>query len=229
LKNLFDVHTELFHLLGYSMSYIEFFGVLTGLIAIWFSAKAHIWSWPVGIINVILSFILYYQVQLYPDMFLQSFFFVTNIIGWWRWSHPRPEEADRKQELKVSYMKKTQLLFTLVTTIAGTILLGSFASRLHEWFPAVFSIPSAYPYVDSFIMVMSIITTFYMIQKKIECWVIWIIVDMVATWLYYIKGIKFYSLEYLIFTGIAAFGLWHWIKERRSYELWERRDDKSET
>ena len=151
-------------------------------------------------------------------MFLQSFFFVTNIMGWWRWSHPRPGEADRKQELKVSYMKKAQLLFTVATTIAGTVLLGSFASRLHEWFPSVFSLPSAYPYVDSFIMVMSIITTFYMIQKKIECWVIWIIVDIVATWLYYIKGIKFYSLEYLIFTGIAAFGLWHWVKEYRSYD-----------
>jgi nicotinamide mononucleotide transporter len=37
--------------------------------------------------------------------------------------------------------------------------------------------------------------------------------------LYYVKGIKFYSLEYLIFTGIAAFGLWHWIKEYRSYEI----------
>ena len=142
MKNLFDVHTELFHLLGYSMSYIEFFGVLTGLVAVWLSAKAHIWSWPAGIINVVLSFILYYQVQLYPDMFLQSFFFVTNIMGWWRWSHPRPGEADRKQELKVSYMKKAQLLFTVATTIAGTVLLGSFASRLHEWFPSVFSLPS---------------------------------------------------------------------------------------
>lgn len=219
MKEVFNINTEFFNVLGYSMSYLEFFGVVTGLIAVWLSAKAHIWSWPVGIINVILSFILYYQVHLYPDMFLQAFFLVTNIMGWWRWSHPKPEEADKKQELKVSYMKPAQLVFTIVTTIAGTFLLGGFASRLHEWFPLVFSEPSAYPYVDSFIMVMSIITTFYMIQKKIECWIIWIIVDIVATYLYYIKGIKFYSVEYLVFTGIAAFGLWHWIKEHKSYSV----------
>ncbi|MFT3948821.1 MAG: nicotinamide riboside transporter PnuC [Agriterribacter sp.] len=217
MKELFDVHNEFFNLLGYSMSYIEFFGVISGLVAVWLSAKAHIWSWPVGIVNVVLSFILYYQVQLYPDMFLQAFFFVTNIMGWWRWSHPRPEEADKKQELKVSYMKRSQLIFTIAVTITGTLLLGSFASRLHNWFPVVFSMPSAYPYVDSFIMVMSIITTFYMIQKKIECWIIWIIVDLVATYLYYIKGIKFYSFEYLVFCGIAAFGLWNWIREYKSY------------
>ncbi len=200
------------------MSYIEFFGVLSGLTAIWLSARANIWSWPVGIVNVSLSFFLYFQVQLYPDMLLQVFFFVTNIMGWWRWSHPKENEADKKNELKVSYMSRAQLAFTIVAGVAGTLLLGSFASRLHHWFPILFSQPSAYPFVDSFIMTMSIITTFYMIQKKVESWVIWILVDVVATYLYYIKGIKFYSLEYLIFTGIAAYGLYHWVKEHRSYK-----------
>jgi len=200
------------------MSYIEFFGVLSGLTAIWLSARANIWSWPVGIVNVSLSFFLYFQVQLYPDMLLQVFFFVTNIMGWWRWSHPKENEADKKNELKVSYMSRAQLTFTIVAGVAGTFLLGSFASRLHHWFPILFSQPSAYPFVDSFIMTMSIITTFYMIQKKVESWVIWILVDVVATYLYYIKGIKFYSLEYLIFTGIAAYGLYHWVKEHRSYK-----------
>ncbi len=199
------------------MSYLEFFGVVTGLFAVWLSAKAIIWSWPIGLVNVVLAFLLYYQVQLYPDMFLQVFFFATNIIGWWRWSHPRAGEEDRKQELKVSYMKKSQLLLTIAAGLAGTFILGKFASNLHHWFPSVFFLPGAYPYLDSFITVMSIVTTFYMIQKKIECWVIWLIVDLVATYLYYIKGVKFYSLEYFIFSLIAAFGLWHWMKEYRSY------------
>lgn len=200
------------------MSYLEFFGVLTGLTAVWLSARAHIWSWPLGIVNVVLSFFLYFQVQLYPDMFLQVFFFVTNILGWWRWSHPKENEADKKNELKVSYMDGGQKLFALAMGVAGTLTLGTFASKLHDWFPIVFSLPSAYPYIDSFIMTMSIIATFFMIQKKVESWIIWIVVDLVATYLYYIKGIRFYSLEYLIFTGIAAYGLYHWMREQRSYK-----------
>lgn len=212
-----DVNNEFFNVLGYSMSYIEFTGVVFGLIAVWLSAKAHILSWPIGIINVILAAILYFQVQLYPDMFLQVFFFVTNIIGWWRWANPKPGEEDKKQELKVSYMKRNQLLLTFAIAIAGTFLLGQFASNLHEWFPNIFSKPSAYPYVDSFITVMSVLTTFYMIEKKIESWIIWILVDVIATFLYYIKGVKFYSIEYFIFTIIAAYGLVHWIKEYKSY------------
>lgn len=219
MKEFFDVNKEFFNLLGYSMSYIEFTGVVFGLIAVWLSAKAHILSWPIGIINVILAAILYFQVQLYPDMFLQVFFFVTNIIGWWRWANPKPGEEDKKKELKVSYMKRNQIILAILIAVVGTFILGQFASNLHEWFPNIFSKPSAYPYVDSFITVMSVLTTFYMIEKKVESWVIWIMVDIIATILYYIKGVKFYSLEYLIFTIIATYGLMHWAKEYKSYSI----------
>jgi len=215
----FDIDNIFFHWLGYSMSYLEFFGVVFGLIAVWLSARAHIWSWPVGIINVILAGFLYYQIQLYPDMFLQIFFFVTNVLGWIRWTNPKPGEEDRKQELRVSFMGWKNFLTISLVGILGTVVLGSLASRLHEWFPTFFPLPSAFPYVDSFIMVMSIVTTFFMIQKKIESWIIWIIVDVVATYLYFIKGVKFYSFEYLVFTILAAFGLWNWWREYNSYKV----------
>lgn len=216
--NFFDINHTFFEVLGYAMSYLEFVAVLFGLLAVWLSARAHVLSWPLGIVNVALSGVFYYQVQLYPDMFLQAFFFVTNIMGWWRWTHPQPEEEDRKRELKISYMDKGQVLGMTAMGIAGTVATGMMASRLHEWFPNLFSLPSAYPYVDSFILVMSIITTFLMIQKKVECWIIWILIDVVATILYAMKGAYFFSLEYLIFTILAAGGLWNWARTYRSYQ-----------
>lgn len=215
--SLFSIDNIFFEFLGYKMSYLEFFGAVFGAVAVWLSARAEVLSWPIGIVNVVLSFFLYYQIQLYPDMFLQVFFFVTNVLGWWQWTHPKPGEEDRKQELKVSYMGWQKFMLVCVGTVAGTAALGAMAARLHEWFPWVFAAPSAFPYADSFILVMSVITTFFMIQKKIECWIIWIIVDVVATYLYYIKGIMLYSVLYFAFTIIAAFGLWHWIKEYRGY------------
>ena len=214
----FDIESIFFELWGYQMSYIEFFGTLAGGIAVFLAARANIWSWPLGLINVTLFFFLFYQVQLYPDMFLQVFFFVTNLIGWWRWAHPRPGEEDKKNELKVSWMQPKYLLGLAIIGLTGTFLFGSLAARLHEFFPIIFNKPSAFPYLDSFVTVMSIITTFLMIQKKIESWVIWIIVDVVATYMYFMKGIKFVAIEYLIFCFIAAFGLWNWMKKYRSYQ-----------
>lgn len=213
----FSIDNIFFEILGYQMSYLEFFGTIAGFIAIGLSARANIWNWPIGIINVVLFFFLFYQVQLYPDMFLQAFFLVTNIIGWWRWSHPRPGEEDRKHELKVSFMKSSDFLTLFSIGIGGTLLLGKFAENLHELLPALFSKPSAFPYLDSFVTVMSIVTTFFVIQKKIESWIVWIIVDAVATYMYYVKEIKFVSLQYFIFCFMAAYGLWNWIREYRGY------------
>jgi nicotinamide mononucleotide transporter len=212
----FDINNIFFTTLGYPMSYLEFFGVVFGLIAVALSAKANILSWPIGVVNVVLAFFFYYQIQLYPDMMLQVFFCITNLIGWWRWAHPRPEEEDKKKELKVSMMKFSQFILIALIGLASTFFFGYLASNLHEWLPTLFDLPSSFPYTDSFILVMSIVTTFLMIQKKIECWVLWIIIDVIATILYFVKGAKFYGVEYLVLTLLAAFGLWHWIKEYRT-------------
>ena len=223
--SFFDINNIFFTVLNYSMSYLEFFSVMAGLLAVWLSAKANIWSWPIGIVNVSLSFFFYYQIQLYPDMFLQIFFFVTNLIGWWRWANPKPEEEDNKLQLKVSFMKLKHFILLFVGGIAGTFLIGKMASNLYVWLPFLFNLPSSYPHADSFILVMSIITTFLMIKKRIECWIIWIVIDIVATILYFIKGAKFFSVEYLIFTLLAAFGLWNWIREYNGYKI--RHETKS--
>jgi nicotinamide mononucleotide transporter len=214
--SFFDIKNIFFTALGYEMSYLEFFAALSGLIAVWLSARAHIWSWPIGIVNVILAFFMFFQVQLYPDMFLQVFFFVTNAIGWWRWANPKPGEENKRNELKASFLGWKRFGQLSAIGIVGTYLLGTFAENLHELFPQVFTIPSAYPYADSFLTVMSIVTTFYMIEKKIESWIIWIIVDVLATYLYFSKGIKLYALEYMVFCFVASYGLWNWIKEKNA-------------
>ena len=76
--SFFDINKIFFELLGYQMSYLEFFGTIAGFIAVYLASRANIWSWPIGLINVTLFFFLFYQVQL-PDM-LYRYFFVTNLI-----------------------------------------------------------------------------------------------------------------------------------------------------
>lgn len=200
------------------MSYLEFFGTIAGGVAVWLSAKGNIWSWSIGIANVVLFFFLFYQIQLYPDMFLQVFFFITNLIGWWRWAHPRPGEEDRKRELRVSWMKSRDLMILGIVVLFGSIGFGLFASRLHFMAPSLFPLPSAFPFLDSFVLTMSIAATYLMVEKKAECWAAWIITDMVATYLYFTKGILVVGLEYFIFCLIAGYGFWKWRLEANGYK-----------
>ncbi len=213
--NFFDHQSIFFTLWGYSMSYLEFFGTIAGAIAVFLSARANVWSWPLGIVNVVLFFFLFYQVQLYPDMFLQVFFFITNLLGWYRWLHPQKEEFDKNKQLKVSRLSyRLWIIFTLVGFV-GTVSFGFLAKNLNSMFPLLFSQPSAFPYADSFVTIMSIVATYLMVQKKVECWLVWIVVDAVACGLYFSKGILFVGIEYVVFCFIAAFGFWYWLKQYR--------------
>jgi nicotinamide mononucleotide transporter len=215
--NFFDINNIAFTVFGIGVSYLELFGVIAGLLAVILSSMANLWSWPIGIINVILFFFLFFQSQLYPDMFLQIFYLVTNIVGWWRWANPRQGEEDKKLELRVSHMTKKQLIFSGSVGIGGTVILGMFASRLHEWFPYLFYLPSAAPFQDSFIMVFSILAQYYMMHKKIECWIMWLLVDILATYVYFNRELIFSSMLYFGFCGIAAFALWNWSREYKNY------------
>ncbi|MBI3220303.1 MAG: nicotinamide mononucleotide transporter [Bacteroidetes bacterium] len=210
--SFFDHQSIFFSVLGYPMSYLEFFGTVAGAIAVFLSAKANVWSWPLGIVNVVLFFFLFYQVQLYPDMFLQVFFFITNLLGWYRWLTPRQDEENVNKQLKISRLSYRMWILFIIVGLIGTVLFGQLAKNLNSLFPNVFSQPSAFPYADSFVTVMSIVATYLMVQKKVECWLVWIVVDAVACGLYFSKGILFVGMEYVVFCFIAAFGFYHWRK-----------------
>jgi nicotinamide mononucleotide transporter len=212
MQEWFNVNNTLFTVLGYDMSLIELIATITGGIAVWLSAKENVWSWIIGLGNVILAFFMFFQIQLYPDMFLQVFFFVTNIIGFWQWKYPKKSEANALNELKITKLSVRNFSLLTALGIFGTLIMGSFSANLHQIAPKLFSLPSAFPYMDSFTTVMSIVATFMLIRKKVEAWWIWLVVDVIATYMYYIKDVKLYSLLYFIFVIIAAFGAIEWTK-----------------
>ena len=211
----FDIKNIFFTFWGYPMSHLEFWATLTGGYAVWLSAKENVWSWMVGLINVVLAAIMFYQIQLYPDMFLQGFFFITNIIGFWLWKFPKESEANQKQELKITRLTQKNALFLIVGGLITTLLMGTFSKNLHEFFPKLFSLPSAFPYMDSFTTVMSIVATFMLMKKKVEAWWMWLAIDLISTYMYFVKDVKLYSLLYAAFCVIATFGAMEWTKKYR--------------
>ncbi|MBX2953719.1 MAG: nicotinamide riboside transporter PnuC [Leadbetterella sp.] len=213
LKNIF------FTVFGYEMSHLEFWATLTGGLAVWLSARENVWSWVIGLFNVSLAFIMFHQSQLYPDMFLQVFFFATNIIGFWLWKFPKAGKANQKMELRITRLSTGNYLLFIVGVAVATLAFGFFAKNLHEILPDLFHLPSAFPYIDSFILVASVATTFLMMNKKVETWWMWLLIDIISCVLYYTKEIRLYSLLYLVFCFIATYGALDWTRKYKSYEV----------
>ncbi|WP_426669407.1 nicotinamide riboside transporter PnuC [Mucilaginibacter sp. McL0603] len=204
--HFFEITQTAFTIIGYPISYIELIGTVFGLISVYFASKANILTWSTGIVNEIFLFLLFFQVHLYADMFLQVYFFVVTIYGWYNWNTIRVEN-------KIAVVNVKARRLTAAVIIVGSIVIGFLIKNIHTYLPNYFKIAAAYPFTDSFVMVLSIVATVLLAKKKIENWHLWILVDAVCVILYFKKGVYFLSLEYLIFLGLASYGLYNWKKQ----------------
>lgn len=207
--SIFDVKNIAFTVLDYPMSWVELIATGAGLLAVWLSGREHIANWGMGLINIVFSFFIFYQFSLYSDMFLQIYFFATGVLGWWQWA--RRNKSTHERVVKISYLTRQQQIWMVITIGISTIIIGSMITRLHEWFPVIFAQPASFPYADTLVMTMSIFGNFLLTIKKIESWVLWVLVDILAPILYFQKGIYLITLEYIIFLGLATFALINWL------------------
>jgi nicotinamide mononucleotide transporter len=218
----FRIDYIIFTLAGYPVSPVELIGTLSGFFCVVYCAKGAVIAWPLGIVNALFFFILFYQTRLYPDMFLQIYYFLTSIFGWWRWSNPKTIiETDSSNELKISILDNYAFLVLSFAIITISAAAGLIISKVHLYLPYIFPEPSSFPYADSFVAVMSIIAQVLLSLKKRENWILWIITDITAATIYFMKGIYLVGIEYVIFGIIASAGLWNWNRILNTYELEE--------
>jgi nicotinamide mononucleotide transporter len=204
----FDINNIAFETLGYSVSYVELIGTLFGFISVYFASKANILTWSTGIINELFLFILFFQVQLYADMFLQLYFFIVTLYGWRNW------KINKTLKSISSIDFDSRVKISAVIIVFG-FMLGYTFSKIHLFIPAFFKTPSSYPYTDSFVMVLSIAATILLARKKVETWYLWILVDLICVFLFLKKGIGFLAFEYFLFMGLATYGLLNWKKQMK--------------
>lgn len=207
----FDINTIFFTAFGYQMSYLEFIGTILNLLSVWLVTRNNIWTWPVGNVAVILFAILFYQIRLYSDLFEQIYFLITGFYGWWAWLYlGRLNKDNKKIELLVTRNSlKDNIIYTLVIII-GTFSMTYFMRHIHEYFPSLFPKPASFPFLDAFTTIMSFAANILMAHKKIECWYLWIIVDVIGIGLYFVKAVVFVSFLYVIFLCLATKGLVNW-------------------
>jgi len=207
LSFLWDINYVIFTVLGYPLSLIELIGTISGLVSVYLASRANIWTWGTGIINEVAFFILFYQVSLYSDMLLQVYFFVMSVYGWIYWN------KNNQSSKKVEKLNNSLRIKYLLILVFGTTLLGFLMQNIHLYLPQFFSQPASYPFFDAFTTTASILAMILLASKKIENWVLWILVDIVAINLYFLKDIRFVAIEYIIFLVLASYGLWTWSKK----------------
>ena len=187
--------------LNFNWSIIEstavFFSVLYVILAI----KESVWCWGAAAISVILYIYICYSAQLYPETGLQFFYLLMAIYGYYQWNK-------NDNSLKIQQWTITKHLFILLLGALLTFLMGFYFSIYTN---------AAMPLVDSFTTVFSVFATYMVTKKVIENWLYWIVIDAVSVYLYFSRDLHLTSLLFIVYTIIAIFGYFSWLK--RNNEL----------
>jgi nicotinamide mononucleotide transporter len=181
-------------------NWIEVCGAVTGLLYLLFSIRQHLLTWPVGLVTSLFYISVFFSSKFYADMGLQVYYVFISIYGWWNWLHG----SASGNELHVS---RTDLSLW-VRFFVINIFLFAFIS----WILVSFT-DSPIPYWDAFTTALSIVATWMLARKKVEHWILWIVVDSVSLVLYFIKGLYPTTLLFLVYTLLAIAGFISWNKE----------------
>jgi len=197
----------------YDLFLLETLGVLFAMIGMILALVEKKINWIFGIANAICFFVIFYDAALYSDMFLQVYFFVTYIYGWFFWSNVE------QQNIKIFELSQKSIFKFLIFSILAIVILSNIMIKINLILPNVFSKPMAYPYLDTTIAVFSILGNWLLAKKIIQNWFCWIIVNIIATYVYYQKELFLISLEYFIFLVFAIVGYFFWRKKIKKMSL----------
>jgi nicotinamide mononucleotide transporter len=180
-------------------SWIEQLATVLGLLGVGLTIRQSLWNFPVGLVQVTLSGIVFYKARLYADMKLQGFFFIVLAYGWWHWSQP----GGNRKVLPVTQLRPWGIVGCVGAGLAGALAWG--------WYLRTYT-DAAMPYRDAFIAAFSILSQWLQAQKKLENWVGWMIVNLAAIAVYWIAGLHWFAVLYALFFVLAVGGYFEWLK-----------------
>jgi nicotinamide mononucleotide transporter len=185
-------------------NWVEIAGLVTTVLGIWLTTKRSLTCWPVTLAADVFYLIVFYRALLLSDALLQIFFLAFTLYGWWHWWRGVREEG----EVRIVRLSRTGLWTALIAGVAGSLLLGLLAKRLH----------AALPYLDAALASYSLVASWWGARKHIANWWLWIIVDTVYVGEYIYKNLWPTAMLYAGLVGLAALGLRDWRKAAGSLQ-----------
>lgn len=182
------------------MSGLELLASALGVIAVWLTVKQNVWCWPIGLVMVLLYSWIFFDVKLYSDMLLQVIYAVLQVYGWVLWTRRRqtPERA-------VSVLDSRSMLQGLAAGAVVSLALGAAMAHFTD---------AAQPWLDAALTGFSLVAQVWMAQKRLQCWPLWIVLDVIFVGLFLYKDLYLTAALYALFTLLAVQGWREWHQDR---------------
>lgn len=201
MNQIFDFFLDAYTNTPTNQIVLEAVAFVFGIASVWYAKKENILVYPTGIICTVITVYLLYINAYLGDMMMNFYYSIMSIYGWWNWSRKKndkfivPISRTSSREKGIGF-----LLFILTMVVTFLVYRG---------FDYTIELPN---YIDIVTSGIFFTAMWYMANKKLENWTLWIIGDIITIPLYAYRGLGMLSLQYLIFTILAIRGYLAWKK-----------------
>lgn len=206
------INTVLFELGGRPVLLIDLLSAAVGLTVVFLAGRNNKYNFYVGYLYTALLFIMFWQKHLYANLILQPISLGINILGQYRWSHPRKGEETSSGDLKVTMLSWPWRGGVVVLVLVLALVWGWLMSQLGtKWFVGYFP-ANPLPYLDCVVTVLILTAQTLSALKKWDCWIAWLFVNVANLTLYLKAGLVFMPIVSCLYLVNGIWSLFTWYK-----------------
>ena len=188
------------------MNWIDLISAVLGLSCVVLAGRNSKYNFWVGYLYTAALFLLFLNKNLYANLLLQPISLAINVLGHYRWTHPKEEErsSENEKNLKVSMLTWTGRAFAVGVVLLIALVWGW---TLDSLFPA-----DPHPYLDSCVTVLILMAQLLSALKKWDCWIAWLIVNITQIILHLSVGNIFMPIVCGLYLVNGIWSLITWMK-----------------
>ena len=206
------IYTVLFELGGRPVLLIDLLSAAVGLTVVFLAGRNNKYNFYVGYLYTALLFIMFWQKHLYANLILQPISLGINILGQYRWSHPRKGEETSSGDLKVTMLSWSWRAGVVALVLTLALAWGWVMSQLGtKWFVGYFP-ANPLPYLDCVVTVLILTAQTLSALKKWDCWIAWLFVNVANLTLYLKAGLVFMPIVSCLYLINGVWSLFSWYR-----------------
>lgn len=158
--------------------------------------------WIAAFISTAIFTVLFWNVQLLMQSALNVYYMIMAVYGWWHWQHGEDSEG----ALPITRWPLSRHALSLGIIGACALVSGYLLARHSQ---------AAWPYLDSLITWGAVVTTFMVARKVLENWAYWMVINSLAIFLFFDRGMHLTALLHATYLVISVFGWMSWHRDYR--------------
>jgi len=184
--------------------WLEVIAVIFAIIYLLLAVKKDVRCWYAAILSSSLYFFIMLSANLYMEAYLQIFYILMAIYGWFQWN--KVDAYNNKFIVKTWSIKRHVIVISSI--FISAYVSGSLLNIYTD---------AALPFIDAFTTWGAIIATYMVAKKLLENWIYWFVIDSISVLVFMSRGLFLTSILFFIYLIIIYYGYKSWSKIK--YEM----------